>query len=79
MTAYFMDLYGWEEDVGGRIAEQVAQVCGQTSVSAGVGHRLQVDCACLLEGDGNGDGVVDVQDVLGVLGAYACTCDGCPE
>ena len=55
-----------------------AQYCGAMPAFR-TGHRLQVDCACLLEGDGNGDGVVDVQDVLGVLGAYACTCDGCPE
>ena len=32
---------------------------------------------CALSGDSNGDGGVDVVDLLMVLGAFGCTCDGC--
>eukprot|EP01051_Picozoa_sp_SAG22_P015864 SAG22_NODE_2139_length_2954_cov_1.248687_4_plen_191_part_00 len=42
------------------------------------GHEpCQDDSVCLLPTDGNNDGVVNVVDLLAVLGAFGCTCDSC--
>ena len=42
-----------------------------------VEHGHDDDDHCALADDGNGDGVVNIVDLLSLLGAFGCTCDTC--
>ena len=55
----------------------------QSVVEAGVDNLVvsAVDCddVVVVPGDANGDGAVDVNDILAVIAAWASSCDSCPE
>ena len=55
----------------------------QSVVEAGVDNLIvsAVDCddVVVVPGDANGDGSVDVNDILAVIAAWASSCDSCPE